>query len=380
MATRLASAAAFGDGTTVACTANASVVDIFVGTFTNKASKGIYRTQIDLGSGTFTQPAALAAEAVQPSWLRWHPKRADIMYAVCEDGTAPGCSAYRLLPDGSLQLLNTVSTQAGGPTHFSVSPSGGHLAIANYGGGALTVIPTAVDGSLLPASAVITHEGSGPNTKRQKEPHAHSANWDNSGKFIFCCDLGTDEVIIYELLPSGSIERRGAGATAPGTGPRHLVVHPTAAVVYMNGEMLPCEISVYDWSAEAASLTCRQTVPTLPDGYDGSNGTSELLLNSSATKLYCANRGHDSLVVYDVAADGALSAPLAHVPTGKHPRNFNIDPSGQWLLVGNAHDDTVTVYLAMGGKVIKCPSPLNVLKDTCNHSWYVEHAEMNTST
>ena len=72
--------------------------------------------------------------------------------------------------------------------------------------------------------------------------------------------------------------------------------------------------------------------------------SAELLLNSSTTKLYCANRGHDSLVVYDVSPDGTLSAPLAHVPTGKHPRNFNIDPSGQWLLVGNAHDDTVTVY------------------------------------
>jgi 6-phosphogluconolactonase len=59
----------------------------------------------------------------------------------------------------------------------------------------------------------------------------------------------------------------------------------------MNTEMLPCGIDVYDWDAAAATLTQRQTVPTLPPGYDGPNGTSELLLNSDASKLYCANRG-----------------------------------------------------------------------------------------
>ena len=84
---------------------------------------------------------------------------------------------------------------------------------------------------------------------------------------------------------------RGAGTTAAGGGPRHLAVHPSAPVVYMNTEMLPCGIDVYDWNAADATLTPRQTVPTLPSGYDGPNGTSELLLNSGATKLYCANRG-----------------------------------------------------------------------------------------
>ena len=31
----------------------------------------------------------------------------------------------------------------------------------------------------------------------------------------------------------------------------------------------------------------------------------------------------------------------------------------------------VVATIAMGGKVIKCPYPLNVLKYTCNHSCYL---------
>jgi 6-phosphogluconolactonase len=173
---------------------------------------GIYRSHLDLSSGSLAA-AELAAEALQPSWLRWHPTRHDIMYCANEDRDTPTCSAYRVCAGGRLQLLNTGSTGASGPTHFSVSPDGQFLAVANYGGGALTVIPTADDGSLRPASTTVVHEGNGPNPKRQKEPHAHSANFSACGRFIFCCDLGIDQVVIYELRADGTVKRRYGRAT-----------------------------------------------------------------------------------------------------------------------------------------------------------------------
>ena len=84
--------------------------------------------------------------------------------------------------------------------------------------------------------------------------------------------------------------------------------------------------------------------------------------------LVCLCR-HDSLVVYDVLENGSLQGPLAHVPTGRHPRNFNIDPSGRWLLVGNAHDDNVAVYTISSdtgipeaiGESIAVPTPTRIL-------------------
>ena len=78
---------------------------------------------------------------------------------------------------------------------------------------------------------------------------------------------------------------------------------------------------------------------------------------------------HDSIVVFDVLENGVLVGPLAHVPTGRHPRNFNIDPTGQWLLVGNAHDDNVAVYKispdtgvpVSTGETIAVPTPTRIL-------------------
>eukprot|EP01045_Picozoa_sp_COSAG04_P027979 COSAG04_NODE_4226_length_2222_cov_2.234103_1_plen_319_part_10 len=199
MAVRLASRHEVGAGS-VASTAEVGSIDFLIGTFTNKDSKGIYASSLDLATGALA-PATLVAEALQPSWLRFHPAQQTV-YSVNEDRDAPSCTAYRLLRDGgggplSLEKINTVSTGSAGPTHFSVSPSGKHLAVANYGGGALTVLPTGADGSLKAASALVQHEGSGPNEKRQSEPHAHSANFDRTGRFIFVCDLGTDELVVY---------------------------------------------------------------------------------------------------------------------------------------------------------------------------------------
>jgi hypothetical protein len=75
------------------------------------------------------------------------------------------------------------------------------------------------------------------------------------------------------------------------------------------------------------------------------------------------------LVVFDVLEGGELVGPLAHVPTGRHPRNFNIDPSGRWLLVGNAHDDNVAVYSISPetgvpeatGSTLEVPTPTRIL-------------------
>ena len=293
MAVQLASRHEVG-AASVATTAEVGSIDFLIGTFTNKDSKGIYASSLDLATGSLA-PATLVAEALQPSWLRFHPAQQTV-YSVNEDGDAPSCTAYRLLRDGggggvlSLEKINTVSTGSAGPTHFSVSPSGKHLAVANYGGGALTVLPAAADGSLEAASALVQHEGSGPNEKRQSAPHAHSANFDRTGRFIFVCDLGTDELVVYELLPSGEVRRRSEARANPGGGPRHLAVHPSQDVVYMNDE-LGGTIYVYDFSARTATLTQRQTVPTLPSSYEGRNGTSEILLDAGGTRLYCANRG-----------------------------------------------------------------------------------------
>jgi 6-phosphogluconolactonase len=61
--------------------------------------------------------------------------------------------------------------------------------------------------------------------------------------------------------------------------------------------------------------------------------------------LYGSNRGHDSLVIYAVDATTGHLTLIGHASTlGQHPRNFAIDPTGQFLLAANQDSDAVVVF------------------------------------
>ena len=83
--------------------------------------------------------------------------------------------------------------------------------------------------------------------------------------------------------------------------------------------------------------------------------------------MYGSNRGHDSIAIFSVdAATGGLTA-LGHEPTrGATPRNFAIDPSGEFLLAANQDSDSVVSFridaesgaLTPTGEVADIPMPV----------------------
>jgi 6-phosphogluconolactonase len=60
--------------------------------------------------------------------------------------------------------------------------------------------------------------------------------------------------------------------------------------------------------------------------------------------VYVSNRGHNSIAVFKVGEDRKLTA-VGHI-TGeiKTPRNFNIDPSGKWMLIASQDGGKVGVW------------------------------------
>ena len=46
--------------------------------------------------------------------------------------------------------------------------------------------------------------------------------------------------------------------------------------------------------------------------------------------VYASNRGHESIVGFNVDSDGSLS-PFGHFSVPPSPRSFNVEPSGRFL-------------------------------------------------
>jgi len=322
---------------------------VYFGTYTDTTSKGIYMGMFDVAEGRLSG-IELAAPAARPSFLAIHPRR-PLLYAVGETANFQGkktgvVRAFAIEASGKLRLLNEQPSGGAGPCHVSVEPGGRCVLVANYSGGSVACLPIEEGGRLAPPSSVIQHRGSGPNRQRQEGPHAHSINVDPTGRFALAPDLGCDKVFVYRLeAAAGRLIPHDPPAVdlAPGAGPRHLDFHPNGQFAYVINE-LNSTVTTLAYDAAAGRLKVVASVSTLPADFSGPNTTADVHVHPSGKFLYGSNRGHDSIAIFAIGADGTLR-PLGHQPTrGKTPRNFALDLTGQYLLAANQDSDTVAVF------------------------------------
>ncbi len=328
-----------------------SQVFVYVGTYTQKESKGIYLLQLDTRNGKLT-PIGVAAEVKNPSFLAIHPDRRHL-YAVGElesfNGKPAGAvSAFQIDPKTrKLTLLNQQSSVGGGPCHLSVDKEGKNVLVANYGGGSVAVLPILPDGKLKEASSFIQHQGSSVNPQRQKEPHAHSINLDAFNRYAFVADLGLDKIMIYQFDKAAGKLTPGKvpfAAVKPGAGPRHFAFHPQGKWAYVINE-LDSTVIAFHYLPERGQLETIQTISTLPIGFTGTNYPAEVQVHPSGKFLYGSNRGHNSLAIYSIDPSNGKLALVGHESTrGKNPRNFGIDPSGRYLIAANQDSNNLVLY------------------------------------
>ncbi len=325
--------------TTTAAPLLTADVSFYVGTYTKTGlSEGIYHGTLNSQTGD-ARILGLAAKATNPSFVALHPTR-KLLYSVLDEGGG-AVGAFVIEADGTLRKLNSEPTKDSGNCHVCVDASGRNVFAASYGSGSIACLPIKEDGSLAPMSASIKHVGSGPDLARQKEPHAH-AIYDN-GAFVYVCDLGTDDIFIYKfdaengtLIPSDP----KSGRVHPGSGPRHLAFHPKGGFAFVNGEM-KSDVTSFVHDAVNGVLTPIHTLSTLPEGTKlESSSSAEIHCHPNGKFVYISNRGHDSIAVFSIAADGKLTLVEIADARVKVPRGFDISPDGQWLIAaGQASND-----------------------------------------
>ena len=329
--------------------AAAASLTVYVGTYTDTASRGIYRFSFDPATGTAGEPV-LAGQASNPSFLALHPS-GRFLYAVGEIDSFGGrrtgaVSAFAIdATTGNLTLLNQQSSEGTGPCHLAVDRAGKNVLVANYGGGNVAVLPLGADGRLAPASCVRTHEGTGPNKGRQEKPHAHGIYLDAADRHALASDLGADRVFLYGFdSAKGVLQPSGAALLEPGSGPRHLAFDASGSHLYAINE-LRSTVTAFAYDAAGGSLKPLQTVSTLPAGFTGPNTTAEVVISPDGRFLYGSNRGHDSIAVFAVDPTSGRLTPTSHVAAGgSQPRHFAIDPTGRWMLVAHQGSDSIAVF------------------------------------
>ncbi len=296
----------------------------------------------------------MAAKVANPSFLAIHPTQR-FLYAVGEmeqfGGKKGGAvSALSLDPKtGKLALLNQGSSGGGGPCHLVVDSAGKHVLVANYGGGSVEVLAIGEDGKVGEKTAFEQHRGSSADKSRQEAPHAHSVNLDRANRFAFVADLGLDKIVVYRYdADRGTLTAAEPASVAAGSGPRHFAFHPDGKHAYVINEMANT-LTVFHYDPENGVLKTLQTVPTLPEGFKGKSWGAEVQVHPSGKFVYGSNRGdrgdNSSIAVFTVNPKSGELTPAGHQADNiKTPRNFGIDPTGNFLVVANQDGDSLVVF------------------------------------
>ena len=320
--------------------------DLLVGTYTKPGqSQGIYVYTFDTETGDFSEKT-VATGIKNPSFLTVSQDRKHV-YAVSEVGEGQGSvSAYAFNPStGKLDFLNSTPSGGDAPCYVSVDDENRYVFVGNYSGGSLSAIPVEADGSLGADIQTIRHEGSSIH-KNQTAPHVHATVLSKDGDYLYVPDLGTDKINIYQVDVTKSAPLTPAQpafvSVEAGSGPRHLTLHPRGPWGYAIQELTGL-ITVFD--EQDGTLTAQQTVAMPAPGFEGAIDAADIHISPDGNFLYGSLRGDiNELVIYSIDDQGRLTYVGRQSTMGKTPRNFAIDPTGNFLLVGNSGSNQIVIF------------------------------------
>ena len=322
---------------------------VYIGTYTGRPglpSKGIYAFRFDDTSGALT-PVGLVAETPSPSFLI-SSANGRFVFAVNElqsfAGEASG-SATSFAVEPSTSKLSEISvqpTKGAGPCHLTLDRTGRYLAVANYGGGNYALLPVGVDGRLQPATRVVAGERS---ENAPAKPLGHMVAFDADNRFLVTADKGLNRMLIFRFDAVMGELTPNTPSSAPlpaGSGPRHFAFHPNGRWLFTINEQ-GATITTFAWDSKAGSLQAASSVATRPATVT-TGSTAEIAVHPTGNFVYGSNRGPDTIAVFSVGANGALTLVEYESTRGRTPRNFAIDPTGRWLIAANERSDTLAVF------------------------------------
>ena len=335
-------------------TVDTSKLTLFIGTYTLKEGhvdgqgEGVYVYEMDKATGELSY-LATSESVISPSYLAVHPN-GKWVFAVNEfNGGEEEFASLSVLEykeaDHSLSYLTSANALGQYPCYVSLDNSGNFAMIANYVGGSVAAYAIDNEGLIEEASSYKQHEGSTTHP-RQEAAHAHMIVQHPKYGWVFAVDLGADKVFEYKLDTLSMTLDFVADypVSEPMSGPRHLAFHPERDFAYLLNE-LNGTVEVRQLSEADHFGTVIQTVSTMAEGDERAPASAAIKVHPSGKFLYASNRGEvNEIVAYAIAEDGTLSPVGWKSTQGLVPRDFEIDPTGTFLLAANQDSNSIVTF------------------------------------
>jgi len=252
--------------------------------------------------------------------------------------TIPAFDSLSISPhDGSLQSLASRPAQ-GSAAYIYLDETENWLLSACYGEGLVGV--TRVSNGVVAGN---------PQSVLDVGKKAHCIQTDPANLFAFCphpVDLNQVTQLRFDSEKGTlTLNDRPAMKAGEGEGPRHLQFHPNGKWVYLVNEQGKSVTLCY-YDAKSGNLKRRETLSTVPDDWDKSQGScADIEISGDGRFVYASNRGHNSIAMFSIdEADGTLTS-LGQAATGEIPRSFNLIEGGEkFVVAAGQKSNDLTVY------------------------------------
>lgn len=323
---------------------------ILVGSYNE--NRGIYKLEMEKSGELRLGDCYISGE--NPSYLI---DAGSGIVSVNEISEEENISHFHVDPKGNLVRTGSYRGGGDGPCYLQKIKED-LILCSNYDDGSLSLLK--MDNEKLIYLDSIKHEGSSIITDRQEASHIHSTAYHEAFNVIYCIDLGTDEIISYQVETNFKLNRISCVKSEPGDGPRLMVLDESVNIGYVINE-LSNTISIYKLYDDG-SMKCVNRVSTLPEKFSESSFASHIEFSPCKKFLLASNRGHDSIVVFKIE-NMDLKSPKWFPTEGKWPRHFTFCDDNR-ILVANQNSNCINSFSYSEGELVNSGYCLYIDKPT----------------
>lgn len=313
----------------------------YVSTYTMKDDVGIRVYDVDVKNGKLTEKDYV--KITNSSYLTMSHNR-KYLYAITDLGVA----GYEIQKDGTLKFINQASINGMRGCYLSTDYDDKFLFIAGYHDAKVTVLKLHKNGKVGEIADEIFNAGLGNVVERNFRPHVSCTKMTRDNKFLCVCDLGMDQVKIYEVNhKTGKLKFVDMIHSLQDSAPRYIKFHKNGKFAYIIHE-LGCTVDVYSYEVknDLPEFNKIGSYTTFNDKYHTSSVIACAMKFSFDHKLLmCSNAGENSVAIYAIdEKTGLLDKRFVLPISGDYPKDVAFFPDSKHIVSLNHESSTMSFF------------------------------------
>lgn len=335
----------------------------YVSTYTQGDNHGIKIYDVDMKNGRFTEKDQV--EITNSSYVTIsHNEK--YLYSITDFGV----EAYKILEDGTLDLLNFASINGMRGCYVSTDYTDSYLFVAGYHDGKLTILRLNEDGSIGEITDEVFHKGLGSLADRNFRPHINCARMTHDNKYLLVADQGMDHVNIYRFdTITGKVVLADVIRSEMESAPRHIKISRDGRFIYVVHEW-KCYIDVYSYTEKNGQPIFEkvQNVDIIKLEQGSSYAASALTFSDDHNYLISTLAGDNSAVLFKVDEESGMLSKVFCLPiSGEYPKDAILFPNNKFLVSLNHESNDMTFFKVdmEAGTMIMNGAPMKVNMPNC---------------